>query len=255
MSTPKPADGERFEGVVQVLIMLAIGGMAGAASFTHVHDVAVAHGQPNWIGWADAVVVELMSIALGLELRRRARTNRPTGFVISALVFFVLVSLAAQVVEAEPSVIGWLAAALPAIGFVVLAKVVLSRTAAISHTIAELAPTTPPAPTPVTATPGDVSGQFADAAPPAPAEPPASVPTNPAGLNTVPVHMLAPARFAAVNHQQSTGRPITTDELAARLSIPPAIAGQLLTAITDDGPATQPEPVRVNGTPVLGGVA
>ena len=35
-----------------LVIMLAIGAMAGAASFTHVHDVTVAHGQPTWIGWA-----------------------------------------------------------------------------------------------------------------------------------------------------------------------------------------------------------
>lgn len=34
-----------IEGVVQIVIMLAIGGAAGAASFTHVHDVAAEHGQ------------------------------------------------------------------------------------------------------------------------------------------------------------------------------------------------------------------
>ncbi len=33
------------EAVVQVVIMLAIGAAAGAASFTHVHAVAAAHGQ------------------------------------------------------------------------------------------------------------------------------------------------------------------------------------------------------------------
>ncbi len=159
-ATTVRASGERAEGVVQVLIMLAIGAMAGAASFTHVHDVTVAHGQPHWIGWANATVVELMSIALGLELRRRARTRRPTLFVASALVFFVLVSLAAQVVEAEPTVIGWLAAALPAIGFLVLAKVVLSRTAATAT--AKTAPNTTPAdePSPVGQLVDEAPGQF-----------------------------------------------------------------------------------------------
>jgi hypothetical protein len=39
------------EGVVQVVIMLAIGGAAGAASFTHVHNVAAAHGQGGWLAW------------------------------------------------------------------------------------------------------------------------------------------------------------------------------------------------------------
>ncbi|MET8094233.1 hypothetical protein [Micromonospora sp. NPDC005220] len=50
--------------------------MAGAAAFTHVHDLTVAHGQPDWIGWANAVAVELMAIYLGLEIRARRRTGR-----------------------------------------------------------------------------------------------------------------------------------------------------------------------------------
>ncbi len=39
----------------------------------------------------------------------------------------VALSLAAQVVEAEPSVIGWLAAALPALGFLAMVKMALGR--------------------------------------------------------------------------------------------------------------------------------
>lgn len=52
----------RAESGVRVLILLAVGTMAGAAAFTHVHDLTVAHGQPDWIGWANAVAVELMAI-------------------------------------------------------------------------------------------------------------------------------------------------------------------------------------------------
>jgi hypothetical protein len=240
---PRPASGERFEGVVQVLIMLAIGAMAGAASFTHVHDVAVAHGQPHWIGWADATVVELMSIALGLELRRRARTHRPTSFVLGALLFFVLTSLAAQVVEAEPSVTGWLAAALPAIGFLVLVKVVLSRTATTTVATSAAAPDAGSAPEHIDRVDqldahhhhdrhdGQVDEQPTDETEPAPAE---LVPA------TVPVHLLPTARFAVVNHHQTTGRAITAAELATRMSITPATAGQLLDAV--DATA------RINGT-------
>jgi hypothetical protein len=40
----------------------------------------------------------------------------------------VVLSLAAQVVEAEPSPIGWTAAAIPALGFLVMVKVALSHT-------------------------------------------------------------------------------------------------------------------------------
>jgi hypothetical protein len=110
------------------VILLAIGGMAAAASFTHVHNVAAAHGQPGWLAWADAVVLELMSIATGLEIRRRHRAGQPAGFVLAVLVGAVALSLSAQVVEAERSVVGWLAAALPALGFLALVKIVLTRT-------------------------------------------------------------------------------------------------------------------------------
>ncbi|WP_374250086.1 DUF2637 domain-containing protein [Micromonospora sp. R77] len=108
-------------------IMLLIGGAAGAASFTHVHDVAAAHGQPGWLAWANAIVLELMSIAAGLELRRKRCLGNPVAFPAAVLVVAVLLSLAAQVVEAEASVIGWIAAALPALGFLAMVKIALGR--------------------------------------------------------------------------------------------------------------------------------
>ncbi|MEH1012545.1 DUF2637 domain-containing protein [Micromonospora sp. CPCC 206060] len=116
----------RAETAVRVVILLAIGAMAGAAAFTHVHDLTVAHGQPDWIGWANAVAVELMAIYLGLEIRARRRTGRPVGLVGVLLVAFALLSLAAQVAEAEPSVWGWIVAAVPSLAFLALVKVVLS---------------------------------------------------------------------------------------------------------------------------------
>ncbi|MEV5695177.1 DUF2637 domain-containing protein [Micromonospora globbae] len=124
-------------------IMLLIGGAAGAASFTHVHDVAAGHGQPGWLAWADAVVLELTSIAAGLELRRNRRLGKSVAFPATVLIVAVLLSLAAQVVEAEASVIGWIAAALPALGFLAMVKIALGR-----------ADPTPPRARPVRAEPG-----------------------------------------------------------------------------------------------------
>ncbi|MET7965452.1 DUF2637 domain-containing protein [Micromonospora sp. NPDC005305] len=118
---------ERLENRIQVLIMLLIGGAAGAASFRHVHDVAAAHGQPGWLAWADAVVLELASIAAGLELRRNRRWGKSVAFPATVLTVAVFLSLAAQVVEAEASVIGWVAAALPALGFLTMVKIALGR--------------------------------------------------------------------------------------------------------------------------------
>ncbi|SBT51639.1 DUF2637 domain-containing protein [Micromonospora narathiwatensis] len=127
----------RAESGARLLILLAVGIMAGAAAFTHVHDLTVAHGQPDWIGWANAVAVELMAIYLGLEIRARRRAGRPVGLVGVLLVAFALLSLAAQVAEAEPSIWGWIVAAVPSLAFLALVKVVLSSASA-----------TPPAPEP-----------------------------------------------------------------------------------------------------------
>ncbi|MGC4860016.1 DUF2637 domain-containing protein [Micromonospora sp. DT41] len=156
---------ERAESGVRVLILLAIGTMAGAAAFTHVHDLTVSHGQPDWIGWANAVAVELMAIYLGLEIRARRRNGQPVGLVGVLLIAFALLSLAAQVAEAEPSVWGWIVAAVPSLAFLALVKVVLSSE-----------PATPPA-----SEPDQPQGDWYDEpqpvepAPPAPVMPPASV--------------------------------------------------------------------------------
>ncbi|WP_329107083.1 DUF2637 domain-containing protein [Micromonospora sp. NBC_01699] len=149
---------QRAENAVKVLILLAIGGMAGAAAFTHVHDLTVAHGQPNWIGWANAVAVELMAIYLGLEIRSRRRNGRPVGFVGVLLVAFSLLSLAAQVAEAEPTVWGWIVAAVPSLAFLALVKVVLSSAPAapVGADDEDLAAVDEPEPEPVTADPEPV---------------------------------------------------------------------------------------------------
>jgi hypothetical protein len=125
----------RLEGGVQVGIMLIMGVTAAAASFTHIHDLTVANGQPGWIGWANAVCVELMSIASGLELRRRKRTRQPAVFVYFILFAAVVVSLAAQVARAKPSVWGWIVAALPALAFLAIVKIVLTRTAVTAEPV------------------------------------------------------------------------------------------------------------------------
>jgi hypothetical protein len=70
----------------------------------------------------------------------------------------------------------------------------------------------------------------------------------PAEVLDVPKHLITPARFAVTNHEQTTGRAITTDELASRMSISPATAGQLLTLF--DMPTGTPSDRPINGTPV-----
>jgi hypothetical protein len=73
------------------------------------------------------VVLELMSIASGLEMRRRKRQQKPVLLPSAVLVCAVALSISAQVVEAERSVIGWIATAVPALGFLIMVKIALAR--------------------------------------------------------------------------------------------------------------------------------
>ncbi len=210
--------GERAEGVVQVLILLTIGSMAAAASFTHVHNVAASHGQPGWLAWADAVVLELMSIATGLEIRRRHRSGQPTGFVLAVLVSAVALSLSAQVVEAERSIVGWLAAALPALGFLALVKIVLTRTPTGTGT--EPVPDAVPDPAARQNDENDENdendGNGQDGGP------------------AVTVELLDRARAIATAHRTTHGRDITRDALRAQLRVSSTTASELLRLLRTD---------------------
>src|SRR3954466_16224767 len=123
----------RIESAVQIVILLLIGGMAGAASFPHVHDWTM-HNAPagtgNWFGWANAVISELTPTAAGIEIRRRKRHHQSTAYPMALLIAAAALSLSAQVAEAKAGPTGWLLAAVPALAFLALSKLVLSRTTA-----------------------------------------------------------------------------------------------------------------------------
>ena len=231
MTTPQPG---RAENIVQVIIVLVIGGMAGAASFTHVHDWTmhnVPAGTGGWFGWANAIISELTPTAAGLEIRRRKRA--PPAHRLphaTVLVAAAALSLTAQVAQATPSPTGWLVAAVPALAFLALTKLVLSRTPAQQPTA--LAGT--PHDEPTQADPGSAAA--------------------PAASQSLPPELVTGARMAAFTHQQATGQPITTDTLADHLAIPPALAGQLLHALDDTATTGTPSPVTaINGTDLATG--
>ena len=219
----------RTEGLVQIVIVIAVGAMAGAASFTHVHDWTMANtpaGTPGWFGWGNAVISELTPLAAGLEIRRRKRSGQPSGYPMAVLIAAAALSLSAQVAVARPSATGWLLSAVPALAFLALTKLVLART---------------PATIPATAEPAGTPA-VAPASAPALAVPTITLPA--AAPAEVPAHLLAGARFAANSHHTAHGDAIDADALAARMNIDHETAAQLLAAIT---------PAPVNGTPVLAG--
>lgn len=260
---------ERTEGLVQVLILIAVAGMAGAASFTHVHDWTMRNAPPgtsSWLGWANAIITELVPAAAGIETRRRKRQHRSVTYPMTILVADAAISVAVQLSDAIHTLAGGVAFALPVLAFLALTKLLLSRTrtattkenpecaqpAPASNALADSPAQTPamitsaaPAPAMTTTSPilSSAESSASSSAAPALTASPSEI-TGP----VPPAQLLISARMAAFSHQQQTGTPITSGELATRMNLPPALAESLLDHV--DG--TPPPVTTVNGTVMNG---
>lgn len=264
------------EDTAQSVILALVAGMAGAGSFTHVHDWTMRNVPPgtgSWLGWANAVITELVPAAAGIEIRRRKRQQppRPVIYPMTILIADAVISIAVQLSDALHTLAGGVAFALPALAFLALTKLVLSR----SRTVTAPEETQCPVPTepeePDYAPPASRSGApiqppdltsqgtapatataSTTSAPPEPSAPAVPVPTafpSDGGIRPVPsAQLLASARMTAFAHQQQTGNPITAGEISSRLGIPPSLAESLLDHI--DG--TPPSVTHANGTAVNG---
>jgi hypothetical protein len=234
----------RTEAIAQVLILLLIASMAGAASFTHVHDWTMRNAPPgtgSWFGWANAVISDLTPTAAGIEIRRRKRHHQPIGYPMIVLIAAAIFSLAAQVAQARPTIAGWISSAVPALAFLALTKLILGRTTVTPNGEPPCATAT---------TPTATSAPPAENTTPTPTAAPAAVtpaPDTVSSLRPVPSgQLLISARMTAFAHQQATDQPITPGQLADRLAIPPALAESLI----DQLGGAPPPVTAVNGTPV-----
>src|SRR5262249_24746958 len=212
---------------------------------THVHDWTRRNAPPgtgSWSGWASAVIPDLPPTAAGVEIRRRKRHHQPVAYPMTVLIAAAVLSLAAQVAQARPTLAGWISSAVPALAFLALTKLILGRTTTTPNGEPRAATTAPKtAPTPAATAPALVitgtgtatSAPTADGPTPIPAAAPAASTLTPEpGLRDqrpVPSgQLLISARMTVFAHQQATGRPITVSELAERLAVPPSLAGALI---------------------------
>ena len=259
---------ESFEGHVQVLILITVAGMAGAGSFTHVHNwtmSSVPAGTPTWFGWANAIITELVPAAAGIEIRRRKRQHRPVTYPMAILITDAVISIAVQLSDAKHTLGGSLAFALPALAFLALTKLVLSRSGhepekenfecAAQPAPMPDAPNQSPAQAFGTATAHATATGITTPGNPAPTDrisslaAPALTASLTSGIQPVPSDQLRmSAGMIAFNHQAATGQPITPGELAGRLNVPPALAESLLDHL-DGAP---PSVTHVNGTVMNG---
>ncbi len=195
------------------VVLLAL--IAGAGSFTHIRDTAAQHGQHGPMSWAIAVCIDLTCVMAARERHRDQRYRaapRRLSWPAAVLAGGVLLSLAANLAQAQPTPWGLVMAATPSAAFLTAVSMLERRAAATTGT----------RPGPGPARPAVPDDQDEPAAQPPPS-PPARTSQNPA--------LLERARSAAADHQRATGQPITRDALRARLAISNQAASSLLRQI------------------------
>nr|WP_119731959.1 DUF2637 domain-containing protein [Thermomonospora amylolytica] len=233
--------------------VLVLAGIAAAGSFTHIRDTAAEHGQHGWMAWAIAVCIDLTCVMAARERQRDKRIGRATGALswpTCVLVGGILLSLAANLAQAEPTPWGWVTAATPAVAFLVAVSMLERRAAhtpapapEVEHAgcdAAEVEPAGRPAVQTVNGHRSSSSrpevGPAPDPAPPAIAahgqDRPSPAPSSagPAGPGPSPA-LVNYARQVAEAHQAQHGKPITRDQLRARLRVGTDLATALLREI------------------------
>ncbi|WP_188196785.1 DUF2637 domain-containing protein [Nonomuraea sp. SYSU D8015] len=201
------------------VLVLAI--IAGAGSFTHIRDTAAEHGQTGWMSWAIAVCIDLTCVMAARERQRDKKTGRaPRGLAswpVLVLVGGIVLSLAANLAQAAPTVWGWITAATPA-GAFLLAVSMLERRA--SHARPETTEIPDVSSSPVltpSAVPELVPTDERDEDDPLDDQEDGPAPA-----------LVNYARRVADEHQAKHGKPITRDALRAHLGVSNQLASDLL---------------------------
>ncbi|GII56310.1 SpdA protein [Planotetraspora thailandica] len=211
-----------------VLILAAI---AGAGSFTHIRDTATDHGQTGWMSWAVAVCVDLTCVMAARERQRDKKTGRKrTGWVswpTLVLVAGIVLSLAANLQQAEPTIWGRLTAAVPAGAFLIAVSMLERRAAHATEPSPEPATVAIPAPAEINA-PASSSPVLVPSSVPAPVPAGEDGRTERAGLSAALVDY---ARRVADDHHAKHGKPITRDLLRSRLGVSNQLASDLLRTV------------------------
>ncbi|MBP8534360.1 DUF2637 domain-containing protein [Streptomyces sp. MK37H] len=204
--------------------------IAGSLSFAHLHDLAEAAGQHGWKAWAYPISVDLLLVAAW----RRMRTLRAgDDSATAAWVWFIIAlaaSLGANIATAGlldmnhiPAVLRIIVAGWPALAF--LGGTLLAHSPTPANT-----PEPAPAPTAVPSDPEPVADITVDRAPEPAPELPAPVPKVPS--MQVPPALVEHARKVADTHRATTGAPIDTDTLRARLGVPAPMADAIAAQLT-----------------------
>jgi hypothetical protein len=203
--------GRRLLTVTDALPVTVLAVIAGAGSFTHIRDTAAEHGQHGLMSWSVAVCIDLTCVMAARERQRDKQqgvVTRRLSWPTVVLAGGVLLSLAANLAQAQPTAWGRIVAAVPPVAFLVAVSMIERRAARRPRlaagqdgTVSE--PSAPGRPSPLRDA-GDEAQDGGDEA------------------------LLVAARRVAAEHQGRHGQPITRDALRARLGVSNQAASELL---------------------------
>ncbi|RNL71548.1 DUF2637 domain-containing protein [Streptomyces sp. I6] len=234
---------------VDAVIVQAV--IAGALSFSHLHDLAAAAGQDGWKAWAYPVSVDLLLVAAWRQMRRQQRAGRAAGGPRLWFLVALAASRGANVATAGlldlDDVPAWLrvtVAGWPAVAF--FGGTLLAHAPHIPET-----PTTPASPAEDTETephavrsavarPGREALPTSSADPgPAPetagpgparkatADPVAAPAPESASAVALPPALVDRVRALADEHRSVTGHPADPDAVRTRLGLPPSMTASV----------------------------
>ena len=124
--------GRRLLAVADALPVTVLAVIAGAGSFTHIRDTAAQHGQHGPMSWAVAVCIDLTCVMAARERQRDKQhgvVTRRLSWPTVVLAGGVLLSLAANLAQAQPTAWGRIVAAVPPAAFLVAVSMIERRAA------------------------------------------------------------------------------------------------------------------------------
>ncbi|MEU1705055.1 DUF2637 domain-containing protein [Streptomyces sp. NPDC005706] len=222
---------------VDAVVVQAV--IAGALSFSHLHDLAAAAGQGGWKAWAYPVSVDLLLVAAWRRMRQQQQAGQTAGSPRLWFLVALAASLGANVATAGlldldqvPASLRVVVAGWPAVAFFggtllahaphVAEAPAAQASSSMTHTDAEPHPA-----------PAAVDGPDRDALPVPSPEPEPAAETNTEPVTTPPLApslpvSLPPAlvdrvRALAEEHRSATGHPADPDAVRARLGLPPSM--------------------------------
>ncbi|MDX2936363.1 DUF2637 domain-containing protein [Streptomyces ipomoeae] len=230
---------------VDAVIVQAV--IAGALSFSHLHDLAEAAGQGGWKAWAYPVSVDLLLVAAWRRMRQAQRAGQGAGGPRLWFLVALTASLGANVATAGlldlDHVPAWLrvvVAGWPAVAFfggTLLAHAPHPQEAPVApapsstdrHEESHSVPAAVDMPD-RDALPASSTDPDPDSAPESTTVEPATAPAPapaPVPAVALPPALVDRVRAVADEHRSATGLPADPDAVRARLGLPPSMTASV----------------------------